>query len=79
MTAVRTPSTGVDTLTLRYPDGPHDSEALMVDPRSGDLYVVVKHLAGGPAAVYRAPAGLRAGLNDRARAASAPSHSGSAR
>jgi hypothetical protein len=33
----------------------------MVDPRSGDLFIIVKHLAGGPAAVYRAPAGLDAG------------------
>lgn len=33
----------------------------MVDPRSGDLYIVVKHLAGGAAAVFRAPAGLAPG------------------
>ncbi len=52
---------GVDALTLQYPDGPHDAEALLVDPRSGELYVIAKHLAGGPAGVYRAPAGLAAG------------------
>ena len=56
------PITGVDALTLSYPDGAHDAEALMVDPRSGEIYIVVKHLAtGGPAGVYRAPAGLAAG------------------
>jgi hypothetical protein len=55
------PLDGVDALTLQYPDGPHDAEALMVDPRSGELYIVVKHLTGGAAAVYRAPAGLAAG------------------
>ena len=27
----------IDTLTLTYPDGPHDSEALLVDPVDGDL------------------------------------------
>jgi hypothetical protein len=51
----------VDALTLQYPDGAHDAEALMVDPRTGDLYIVIKRLTGGPAAVYRAPAGLAAG------------------
>lgn len=55
------PQTGVDALTFTYPDGPHDAEALMVDPRSGEIYIIIKHLAGGPAAVYRAPADLAAG------------------
>lgn len=56
------PLAGVAALTLTYPDGAHDAEALMVDPRSGDIYIVIKHLAlGGPAAVYRAPGGLAAG------------------
>jgi hypothetical protein len=53
--------TGVDALTFTYPDGPHDAEALMVDPRSGDLYIIIKQYAGGPAGVYRAPADLAAG------------------
>ncbi len=43
---------------LRYPDGPHDAEALLVHPRTGALYVVTKELAG--AAVYAAPVPLRA-------------------
>ena len=34
----------------------------MVDPRSGEIYIIIKHLkTGGPAAVYRAPAGLDGG------------------
>ena len=33
---------GVDTITLVYPDGPRDAETLLVDPISGDLYVVTK-------------------------------------
>lgn len=42
---------------LRYADGPRDAEALLVDPRTGRLYVVSKR-AGG-AGVYAAPAHLR--------------------
>jgi hypothetical protein len=38
---------------LRYPDGRHDAEALMVRPTTGRLFVVTKDSAGG--AVYRAP------------------------
>ena len=44
-----------EALTLRYADGPHDAEALMVHPTTGDLYVVTKSLTGG--GVYKAPAG----------------------
>jgi hypothetical protein len=41
-------------LTLRYPDGPHDAETLLVDPLRDELLVVTK--AFGPARAYRAPA-----------------------
>ena len=35
--------TGVDTLTLDYPNNEaHDAETLLVDPLSGDLYIVTK-------------------------------------
>jgi len=50
--AVTSPAT---TLRLRYDDGPHDAEALMVHPATGDLYVVTK--AVGDSGVYKAPAG----------------------
>ncbi len=43
---------------LRYPDGPHDAEALLVHPRTGRVLVVTKDLFG--AGVYAAPP-LRAG------------------
>jgi hypothetical protein len=46
-------------LQLRYPDGAHDAEALLVDPLRGDLVIVTKTL--GAARAYRAPALLRAG------------------
>ncbi len=31
-----------ERLRLRYPDGSHNAEALLVHPQSGDLYIVVK-------------------------------------
>ncbi|HNY31077.1 MAG TPA: hypothetical protein PKO15_09320 [Fibrobacteria bacterium] len=34
--------TRIDTLRFRYPDGERDAEALMVDPRTRDLYVITK-------------------------------------
>jgi hypothetical protein len=52
--------TAVDELTLRYPGGPHNAEALLVDPRSGELVIVTKEL-DGRALVFRAPAGLADG------------------
>ena len=42
---------------LRYPDGPRDAEALLVDPRANRLYVASKDEAGG--SLYQAPAELR--------------------
>ena len=38
-------------LTLRYPDGAHDAETLLVDPRSGGLAIVTKDF-GGNSGVY---------------------------
>jgi hypothetical protein len=49
--------TDVATLTLTYPDGPHDAEALLVDPVSGELFVLTKSYSG-VAQVFRAPANL---------------------
>ncbi|MDY6951454.1 MAG: hypothetical protein SWE60_08080 [Thermodesulfobacteriota bacterium] len=49
---------GVDVIRLQYPSGGHgpshkDSETLMVDPLSGDIYVITKRMY--PNKVYRAP------------------------
>ncbi len=52
---------GVAKLTLRYPDGAKDAEAMFVDPRSGELYIIQKSIGGGNVGVYRAPANLAAG------------------
>lgn len=39
---------------VKYPDGPHNVEALFVDPRDGSSYGIEK-LDGTPAGVYRLP------------------------
>ncbi len=36
------PADSVERLTLRYPDGARDAEALLVDPRTGDIVIVTK-------------------------------------
>jgi hypothetical protein len=43
---------GVEAFTLVYPDGSYDAEALMVDPLTGDVFVMTKE--NGGARVYRA-------------------------
>lgn len=56
--------TSVDatTLRLRYEDGPHDAEAMFVDPRDEHLYLVEKQLERPKSAVYAVPlGGLRPG------------------
>jgi hypothetical protein len=56
---------------LRYADGSHDAEALLVDPRSNRLYVATKEVAGG--GLYRAPSPLRTGqVNVLRRVADVP-------
>jgi len=46
---------GAVALRLRYPDGPRDAEALLVDPVRRQLLIVEKIASGGPAGVYSAP------------------------
>jgi hypothetical protein len=43
-----------ETFELRYPDGAHDSETLMVDPVADELVLVTK-VADGNSAVYTTP------------------------
>jgi hypothetical protein len=42
-----------EAIRLRYPDGKHDAEALLVDPKSGNIYVVTKVALQNPI-VYEA-------------------------
>jgi hypothetical protein len=56
---------------LRYPDGAHNAEAMMIRPRSGRLYVITK--AASNAGIYRAPKQLkRRGVNQLTRIGDAP-------
>jgi hypothetical protein len=56
---------------LRFADGPHDAEALLVDPRGNRVYVATKSVTGG--GLYRAPARLRGeGVNLLRRVARVP-------
>ena len=43
-----TTSVAAEAITLTYPDGPHDAEALIVDDRSGDLVIITKSINGPP-------------------------------
>ncbi|HJQ31704.1 MAG TPA: hypothetical protein VJ866_05990 [Pyrinomonadaceae bacterium] len=57
-----------EAIRLKYPDGPHNAEALLVHPSTGDLYVVTK-MAGG-ADVYKLAAPFSAeGVHTLARVA----------
>jgi hypothetical protein len=48
-----------ERITLTYPDGPADAEALLTDPRHGRLVVVTKDVLGGT--VYVVPPSTRPG------------------
>ena len=47
-------TTTAQRIDVRYPDGPHNTEATLVDPVTGDYYMVTKQQ---PAQVFRIPAG----------------------
>jgi hypothetical protein len=63
---VREPSTIADaTLTsdafpMKYPDGPHNAETLLVHPKTGVITIVTK-VKNGASGIYEAPASLTAG------------------
>ncbi|MCY7358731.1 MAG: PE-PGRS family protein, partial [Rudanella sp.] len=40
--SLTTPIQQVERINYRYPDGPRDAEALLVDPRTRDIYIVSK-------------------------------------
>jgi hypothetical protein len=44
-----------EAIRLRYPDGRHDSEALLVHPKTGRIYLVVKEKSANPG-IYAADA-----------------------
>ncbi|MBE7483708.1 MAG: hypothetical protein HS104_27550 [Polyangiaceae bacterium] len=53
--------TAVETFTFTYPDKAHNSESLMVDPKTSDLFLVTK-ASSGVSPVFRAAAPLSSGV-----------------
>jgi DNA-binding beta-propeller fold protein YncE len=51
--------------TLTYPDGPHDAEALLAEPRTGRLFIASKSIFGGT--LYAVPRDLSASGPNRLR------------
>ncbi|HEY0728038.1 MAG TPA: hypothetical protein VGD38_08230 [Pyrinomonadaceae bacterium] len=49
-----------EAIRLKYPDGKHDAETLLVHPTTGNLYILTKALFANPI-VYEATAPLTAG------------------
>jgi hypothetical protein len=49
-----------DAIRLKYPDGKHDAEALLVHPRTGNIYIVTKVAIANPS-VYEAVAPFTSG------------------
>jgi hypothetical protein len=43
----------VATATLRYPDGPQDAEALLIDPRTEAIVIVTKAFLGSPRVYFQ--------------------------
>lgn len=39
---LQTPITQVERINFRYPDGPRDAEAMFVDPKTKDIYIITK-------------------------------------
>ncbi|MCE9571867.1 MAG: hypothetical protein K8W52_01805 [Deltaproteobacteria bacterium] len=62
---------------IAYPDGPHDAEALIVDPRDGGFYAITK-VQGGASAIYRLPR-VASGIATAERVGSFTPPSGDAR
>jgi len=52
---------GAAAIQLKYPAGPADAEALLVDPRSGDLVIVTKALSGTSRVLSASKASLQPG------------------
>jgi len=49
------PTERADAIRLRYPDGKHDAETLLVNPKTGDIYIITKIALESPS-LYEAVA-----------------------
>ena len=52
--SVETDLSGLTTLSLKYPDGPRNAESLMMDPLTGDLYIIPLTKLPAASGIYRA-------------------------
>ncbi len=43
-TSLQAPVTQVERINFRYPDGPRDAEAMIVDPATKDIYIISKQI-----------------------------------
>lgn len=68
---------GTDVFRVRYPDGAHDAETLLVTPK-GDILIVTKG-ENGPVGVYRLPAEVRPGGTTTLQAVGKPRQLGKAK
>ena len=57
---------------FRYEDGTHNAESLIVDPGSGDVYIVTKVAAGAPSSAYRLDTFAPQGVNVARKVADLP-------
>ncbi len=57
---------GAESLKFSYPDYDQDAETLMVQPKSGDIYVLTKRVSG-PSGVYRIKADFGAAQAQKAQ------------
>ena len=53
-TAIPIEVSGAVSLELKYPDGAHDAETLLVDPSTADLYILTKDGSTGVSGLYSA-------------------------
>jgi hypothetical protein len=47
--------TSYETIQFAYPDGPHDAEGFLVEPQSGDIYLITKRDATAQVYKLKAP------------------------
>jgi hypothetical protein len=46
-------SVPAETFAFRYADEPHNAESLVIDPGTGDVFIITKLAAGQPSAAYK--------------------------
>ena len=61
-----------ERIPFTYPDGQHNAEGLLVEPKTGALYIVTKVAAGMPSAIYALPHPLAASGNMARKVADLP-------